>query len=181
MKTLKLTLLSAALATAMLTGVANAETTATLNVSANVQNSCTAVTADALNFGTLDPASSTGTTQNSAIHVTCGVGTTFDTQIGTSPNGASSGDPKAGQRAMLAKVSNGEYATLSYELYTDAAYSSIWGNGSGYGSEVPRSTVDQNGTTVDLTVYGKVFPAQHVPDGVYNDSLLVSIITVPSA
>jgi spore coat protein U-like protein len=65
-------------------------------------------------------------------------------------------------------MSNG-VNTLSYNLYADAAYSEIWGDGSG-------GTVSVSGNASSrFTVYGMI-PDQAPPaPGVYTDNLVITI------
>ena len=64
--------------------------------------------------------------------------------------------------------------SLSYNLYLDAAGSSIWGDGTD-GSQVYVARSSADGVTVRLTVYGKVPPEQDVPAGDYRDAVTVNL------
>ncbi len=73
------------------------------------------------------------------------------------------------QRAMLGPGG----ARLVYELYTDATYRRVWGDGQGRGTPV-QATVAA-GESLRLNVYG-VVPAQpSVPEGRYTAQLVISV------
>jgi spore coat protein U-like protein len=61
--------------------------------------------------------------------------------------------------------------SLNYQLYSDAARSTIWGNTTG------TDTVTGSGTglAVDHTVFGAVPAAQLVPAGDYADTITVRV------
>ncbi len=73
-------------------------------------------------------------------------------------------------------MSNGP-ATLSYNLYRDAAHTLIWGNGTG-GTVVASGTIVLRGTTsqtANWPVYG-LLPAQPTPGpGAYSDTIIVTV------
>lgn len=55
---------------------------------------------------------------------------------------------------------------MNYNLYTDASYQVIWGDGTG-GTQI------QTGT--NLTVYGQIPASQNVAPGNYSDTIVVTI------
>ncbi len=63
---------------------------------------------------------------------------------------------------------------LTYNLYTDATYTIIWGDGVGGGLTV-KKTVTKNQSPVTLTVYGRIPALQNVGSGLYSDSLTVTV------
>ncbi len=66
------------------------------------------------------------------------------------------------------RMSNGQSA-LSYQLYSDAARTMVWGDGSGGSTSV---SAPSSGA---LTVYGRVPARQNVSAGAYSDTILVTI------
>jgi spore coat protein U-like protein len=62
---------------------------------------------------------------------------------------------------------------LNYNLYTDATYTSIWGDGTG--GTVTRSQRAPRNKTITFQVYGRIPPSQDVSAGSYNDTLTVTI------
>jgi spore coat protein U-like protein len=126
------------------TGVANAATTTTnFSVTAMVLKTCSA-TASTLAFGNYTPGAGavTGTT---TVNVKCTNGTSFAVAL----NGGSTTGGTISQRLMA----NGTN-TLQYNLYKDAAFTTLFGDGttgstsSGTGSGVA--------TAVTVTVYGQL-------------------------
>jgi spore coat protein U-like protein len=80
---------------------------------------------------------------------------------------------------VLSQGSSGTYTArtmisganqLTYNLYTDAARSQIWGDFSG-GTTLRLVAA---GTRVPITVYGRLPAGQNVPSGSYSDTLMVT-------
>jgi spore coat protein U-like protein len=63
---------------------------------------------------------------------------------------------------------------LSYNLYTDASRTTIWGDGTSGTSLYTRSNPPNN-TNVSLPIYGRVGAAQDVSAGTYSDTVLAII------
>jgi spore coat protein U-like protein len=63
---------------------------------------------------------------------------------------------------------------LNYNLFTDAARSAVWGDGT-QGTSTLSSKVQRNKPWV-ATVYGRIPAGQNVPVGLYSDTLTVTII-----
>lgn len=96
------------------------------------------------------------------------------------------GTGKQNYTMTLSTGSSGAYSTrqmsnganrLSYNLYSDAAFTKIWGNGAG-GSTTVRGTIDMKGATtitMQVSVYGRV-PAQTTPAaGGYSDTIIANM------
>jgi spore coat protein U-like protein len=126
-------------------------------------------TISTLNFGTINLAANTPFTSSATYQASC-TGTA-NTTIRTCPNidvgsgGSTSGSP----RFML----NGA-TPLSFNLYQDGSYASVWGSNLwGFAGSYPSPTVDValNGSgsgSASLTVYGQVWAAQQtLPAGLY--------------
>lgn len=64
--------------------------------------------------------------------------------------------------------------TLNYNLFRDAGYGAVWGDGTG-GTQVYQALVAVL-TQVNLTVYAQIPPSQNVAAGSYNDSVVATII-----
>lgn len=64
--------------------------------------------------------------------------------------------------------------SLDYNLYTDAARSTIWGDGTSGTSPHMQSSGPKDSTN-NVTVYGRVFAGQDVSAGSYGDSITVTI------
>ena len=69
---------------------------------------------------------------------------------------------------------NGAFV-LEYNIYLDAARTSVWGDGSaGTGQHGPVQPVSGNETTLD--VYGRIPPGQNAHVGSYADTVTVTIV-----
>jgi spore coat protein U-like protein len=87
-----------------------------------------------------------------------------DISIGPSPNSGS-----FSPRSMRGPWGD----LLTYNLYTDATYSSIWGDGTNSTSVVTARV--QRKKPVALNIYGRIPPQQSVSAGNYNDALVVTL------
>jgi spore coat protein U-like protein len=58
---------------------------------------------------------------------------------------------------------------LSYNLYTDAGRTSVWGDGIG------ASDLSASGAKITLPIYGRIPGGQAVPPGLYLDTIAVTI------
>jgi len=63
---------------------------------------------------------------------------------------------------------------LNYNLYLDAARTTIWGDGTGGTSRYGPVTPPES-TVVELTIYGRIPPEQDVSGGNYEDTITVTI------
>ena len=59
---------------------------------------------------------------------------------------------------------------LSYNLYRDAARTSIWGDGTA-GTSTYTNANPPNNTAINITVYGRVPAGQDVSAGAYSDTV----------
>lgn len=69
----------------------------------------------------------------------------------------------------------GGSAVLQYNLFTSAAMSTVWGDGTSGTSTVLIRGVRRNSPPVVTTIFGRVPPRQDVPAGNYSDTLTVTI------
>ena len=137
-------------------------------------DSCS-VSTTGISFGTYDPASTTDNKNNSGnVTITCG--TTYQTSGGTTATiSLSAGNGTFAQRVMKSGTN-----TLNYNVYTDSAYSVIWGDagmGSGTSNNSWAGTFDNFSTvSTPFTLYGKIPALQYnVVPGSYSDSLTVTV------
>jgi spore coat protein U-like protein len=139
---------------------AHAQQTAstTFRVSAKVQAVCT-VTANDLNFGTYAQTGTSGTTQLRAI---CSPQTTYNIGL----NEGTTTGATINQRKMASGTNS-----LNYQLYTDSARSTIWGNTTGTDTVTGVGT----GLAQDHTVFGAIPATQNIPAGDYGDTITVRI------
>ena len=136
--------------------------TTTFRVTAKVQAVCE-ITATDLAFGTYTSQGATPLQATTLLRATCTPGSTYNVGLneGTSPGAT------VNQRKMM---SAGAQA-LNYQLYSDSARQTIWGNTAGTDTVAGVGT----GTAQDHTVYGTVPAAQVVPAGDYQDTITVRI------
>ena len=145
------------------TPASSATTSTTLNVSATVTANCT-VSSSALAFGAVNPLSGSDVDASGGITVTCTNGTGWTAAAGV---GAGSGASFASRR-MTAGAN-----LLSYNLYTDAARTSVWGDGTGSTAQFSNTG---SGVAQAVTVYGRVPSGQvTVPPGSYADTVSVTV------
>ncbi|MDE2136068.1 MAG: spore coat protein U domain-containing protein [Gammaproteobacteria bacterium] len=127
--------------------------------------SCTA-TATSIAFGTYTPLQATVLASTGTITISCtGVRGRNTVTIDLS-QGASG--------AYATRTLQAGSATLSYNLYQDAANTAIWGNGTG-GSTEASATIRRRTPTATLTVYGGVLARQDPAPGTYGDTITVSV------
>lgn len=139
--------------------------TANLNISATVNNNCTISATAAVAFGAYDPVvtnASTPLDASGTLSVACtkGANTTIGLGLGTNAAGS------------VRKMSDGSGNTLTYELYQDASYATVWGN-SGADLYTPAAAPNKNARS--FTVYGRVAAGQDVPAGSYADVVVATV------
>jgi spore coat protein U-like protein len=132
--------------------------TTTFRVQTKVQAVCT-VTANDLNFGTYAQTGTNGTTQLRAI---CSPQTTYNIGL----NEGTTTGATINQRKMASGTN-----AINYQLYSDSARSTIWGNTSGTDTVTGVGT----GLAQDHTVFGAIPATQSIPAGDYGDTITVRI------
>jgi spore coat protein U-like protein len=121
--------------------------TTTFQVSLVISNDCE-ISATALSFGTSGVLSA-NINQSTTLSVTCSNTTPYSVGLDA---GSVSGS------TVATRLLNNGAATVQFQLYSDAAHTTIWGN------TIGTNTVSGTGTgsAQSLTVYG-VVPAQITP------------------
>ena len=124
-------------------------------------------------FGTYNPLSATPTYSNGQVHATCTLlsgGATTVTLVSSYSTGASG---SYALRSMLSGTNK-----LGYNLFYDAAYTEIRGDGTG-GSQTGGASLaltpgspTQSATSV---IYGRIPAGQDVAAGSYADTIVVTI------
>ena len=141
--------------------------TGTLTVTASVSQKCI-LSSPTLAFGSYDPV----VTNNSAnldatttITVTCTKGATGITLgFGNSANAPTG--CTAPQRCLVG-AAHANY--LNYQLYSDSGRSSVWT------TAISESITGGITTPTNLTIYGRVPPAQDVNVDTYSDSVVATV------
>lgn len=136
--------------------------TTSFTVSATVLASCS-VSATNLNFGNYTASSGSNLDATSTVSVTCTNGQAYTIAL---DGGSVAGNVSA--RTM----SDGAAHILSYGLYTDAGYTTLWGDGTGGTSTLPGTG---NGTQQNATVYGRIAASQFATAGTYTDTVTVTV------
>jgi spore coat protein U-like protein len=113
-------------------------------------------------FQPYDPLTKGITTGVGTIDIECDGSDTYTValDLGASP------EPGQGRR-MVGPAGN----LLSYNLFSDSSARLVWGDG----SSGATSTVSGAGAKSSFTVYGRIFPEQHVVAGSYSDTVVVTI------
>lgn len=129
-----------------------------------VRAACQVSNVSALAFGSynvLSPASTT-TTGSFNVRNCSGGGRTYTATF------------SAGNGTLAARHLRSGTNTLGYNIYKDAAYTQILGNGSG-GTATIANTNTGSGTGPTHTLYGLIPAGQDVPAGSYTDSLTITL------
>jgi spore coat protein U-like protein len=131
-------------------------------ITATVVNNCN-ITTTPLSFGS-NTLLNTAVTSTGTISVQCTNGDAYEVALdGGTTAGSVSG------RQMVGATSGGK---VSYQLYTDSAHATPWGDGTGSTS---MATGTGSGVAQSLTVYGRV-PVQAVPiPDTYSDTVKATV------
>jgi spore coat protein U-like protein len=131
---------------------------------------CTA-SATSVSFGQYNPQSSANVDNTGTITVTCqavlaSLLIVYNVQLSTGSSGAFS------QRKML----NGT-TPMNYQLYSNSAHSTVWGDGTSSTSYVTDGYLLQliGPVSKSYTVYGRVTGSQNVKAGAYVDTVTILI------
>ena len=157
-------ILAGSTAALALPSAAQAQTAgANLTVNATVTANCT-VSTSALDFGNVNTLSGADVDGTGGVTVTCTNGTDW----------SAAADAGSGTGAtLLSRRMTFSGNLLTYSLFTDAARTTVWGDGTG-----TTATVDDTGTGVaqNFTVYGRVGSGQTTaPAGGYTDTVAVTV------
>lgn len=144
-------------------GVSAGTSTTTFTASATIAASCT-VAATNLAFGTYSASSATPLTGTSTVNVYCTSGTPYTLALNVGSGGGT-----FAARDMANGVN-----LMSYNLYTSAAHTAVWGDGTS-----STSTVAGTGagvlTSSPNTVYGNIPVSQDLPPGTYTSTITVTV------
>lgn len=129
------------------------------------------VTATGVNFGGYDIFDNVARDATGTVTVTCNApqqnpNAPLPVMISLSPG-------NSGNFAQRKMQTAGGTGPLLYNLFTNAACSTIWGDGSG-SSSVVNNFVTKN-TPLTATIFGRIPPRQNVSTGQYSDLITVTI------
>jgi spore coat protein U-like protein len=154
---------------ALVGGPAVATTTSqTFAVQLQIQAQCVINSTAILNFGTAGvlggAAGNVNTDQTTTLSVQCTNTTPYDIGL----DAGTTASATVSQRLLFSSSNN---ATINYNLYTDSARSTVWGNT--LGSTTVHVT--GNGAAQSYTIYGRVPPQTTPAPGTYTDTVTVTI------
>jgi spore coat protein U-like protein len=168
MRKLLLATLSAGSLIATVGSVDAATTTTTFNVSATVAANCLA-SATALNFATYTPAGGNAAA-NTTVSVRCTKNTGFTVAL--------SGGTTTGGTISQRLLSDGSGNTLQYNLYRDAAFTQLFGDGTTGTTAAGTGNGMALASAVSVSVYGQLPDSasnQGKPTGTYTDLINVTV------
>jgi spore coat protein U-like protein len=159
-------LLAASLATVGFAQLAVADSSANLQVTANVIQSCQ-IGGGYLGFGSYDSVNGGYVFGTGQITVACAAGTetTITLDEGQAPQGGSSLD------APARRMNNGGGSFLSYQLFTEPSLNTTWGGTPQSG----RYFFAPDSNPQAIPVYGLIPAGQSVPSGGYGDNVTATI------
>jgi len=138
-----------------------------MSVSALVGHSCS-MDSNPMAFGAYDGVVANASTALDAMATVVATCTSGAAALITINAGASAGSGLADAPVRRMTAGAGEY--LVYQVYSDVARSTVWGNTAPTGVALTGTGVSQT-----LTAYGSVLPAQPAVQGMYSDQLIVTI------
>lgn len=161
MKTTLSTLIAAAVLSA---GAAHAATeTDTIAVTAEVVAACAIDTANDLGFGSYNPVSGTAVDASASIGVRCTNGHPYSIGLDLGANADTT------TRRMVHGTNAAQF--LTYELYSDAGRTTVWGNADG-----SWVTETGSGSEQTQTIYGRIAASQGTAEiGNYSDTVTVTV------
>ena len=169
---IKLAIVSAIVAGSMgLSATSSAATaTGTMAVSTSVLMSCT-ISAGAMTFASYDPTASVDNDATATITSTCTTGGAAVITMGQGSRAQSGSSDAAPERAMW-NGSEGEGASeeLLYQVYSDSAGGTVWGN-----TDATGKSITADGTAQAFTAYGRIPKNQTVSSGTFTDSVAVTL------
>jgi len=127
------------------------------------------VSATGISFGPYDVFAPSPLDSTGSVSVSCDELPPADVVIEIGPSPGSGGfSPRQMRHLSLPD-------RLSYNLFTDASRSSVWGDGTAGTQTVFLKNVKRQKPPVMTTIYGRIPPGQNVPVGAYTDTLTVTI------
>jgi spore coat protein U-like protein len=136
-------------------------------VGARATTSCSFTTVVGVSFGSYSVFSTSPLDSTGSFTFNCtGVGGADTIVIDLGRGNASSYSPRQMLRGGTA---------LAYNLYTNPARSTVWGDGTA-GTSHYGPTTPPNATDVTLSIYGRLPASQSVPAGAYSDTVVITVL-----
>ncbi len=124
-------------------------------------------------FGTYNPTNTSATVANGTLTATCTLTSGNSATVTLTSSYSTGASGTFSSRVMLSGISR-----LSYNLYYDAAYTQIRGDGTG-GSQTGSASLSLTRATptqeIQSTIYGRVTASQDVAPGTYTDTITVTV------
>jgi spore coat protein U-like protein len=136
---------------------------AVLGLAPRAEAACT-VSASGVSFGNYSVYAAGAATSTATVTYNCG-SKDKNIEIDLSPGSSGSFTTRTLKQGTDA---------LNYNLYTDAALTKIWGDGTG-GTDTYTKLNPANGVDVNVIIYGRVPPLQDARVGAYTDSIVATI------
>ena len=134
--------------------------TADFDVSITLQNDCT-ITFNDINHGTVSTLAANNDAASAGDNITCSFADSYTIALNVGTGGGTYAT------RTLANGAN----TLNFNVYSDAARTTIWGDGSG-GSAVLTKTSTGGGVADAIDVYSRVLGGQTgKPEGTYSSTI----------
>lgn len=125
-------------------------------------------------FGTYDPLVTTPATSTGNVQVRC-----IHTGGGASRANYTVDLSTGGSNVYAQRTMRSGSAALNYNLFTDATYSQVWGNGTGGSARVANSLLVNPGNfsqnVISHPIYGRIPAQQAVDTGTYSDTIVVTL------
>ena len=137
--------------------------TANMTVSATVPATCTIATGN-MYFGAYNPTEASSTLGQATIIATCSSGTNATVALDAGANRGVDGRRKL--------IRSGGTDLLSYDIFTENNYATVWGEGTNGTTTV---ALNSDGNAKEFNAYGAISPGQNAPVGSYSDTVAVTI------
>jgi spore coat protein U-like protein len=125
------------------------------------------ISTNAVPFGTYNVFASSPTDSTGSVSYSCFLALSLNVRIYLGTGGAGGFSPR--------RMSSGGH-TLNYNLFRDAARSTVWEDGSGTTSYHQVSILALVASAGTVTIYGRVPALQDVNIGSYTDDVVASIV-----
>lgn len=135
-----------------------------MTITATVASTCSVGTSS-LAYGSVSSAAiqAGDIDRNGTVTVNCTTGSSYSVALGA---GGGTGATFASRQMTSGST------LLNYSMYTTAARTSVWGDGTLASATVPGTG---SGAGQTITVYGRIFAGQTIPSGAYTDTVAVTV------
>lgn len=124
------------------------------------------VSGTGLSFGIYDPSQSKPNDSTATVTVRCDTsGVPYSISLSAGINPMSS--------ILNGRLMTGGSNTLTYNLFIDSTYTTIWGDGT-TGAHISSITTMAD-TNSNFTIYGRIFAGQDMPAASYTDTIVITV------